>query len=227
MSLYAVCVVGGPCLAPIIGAAIINNPNLGWQWTEYIQAIITFFSVAVTAVGLPETYHSVLLKRKAARLRRETGDERYWHPQEKEKINLENVLTKYVSRPLRMLFTEPMVTCIAAYASFIYGLLFFQLEAFPIVFREQRGYSVVVSALPFLGLFVGVLGALPINFANQPLYARAVARNKGRPAPEARLPPMFIGGILFSTGLFWFGWTAAPEHHWALPVTAAGKAAVL
>ena len=122
-----------------------------------------------------------------------------------------------------MFFTEPMVTCIAVYASFVYGLLFLTLEVFPIVFREHRQYSLVISSLPFLGLFVGVLFALLVNFANQPQYKRAVEKNGGCAIPEARLPPVIIGGFLFSIGLFWFGWTAAPEFSWGLPVVAAGK----
>lgn len=122
-----------------------------------------------------------------------------------------------------MLITEPIITAVALYASFIYGLLFFQLEAFPIVFLEERHYSLVVSTLPFLGLIVGVILAVPLSFVNQPFYKRAVQRNNGQPAPEARLPPLFAGGVLFSAGLFWFGWTAASHYSWALPTTAAGK----
>lgn len=61
-----------------------------------------------------------------------------------------------------------------------------------------------------------------INLANQGRYARAVAQNAGRSAPDARLPPMVIGGVLFTAGLFMFGWTAAPKYHWILPVVAAG-----
>ncbi|GAD98454.1 bicyclomycin resistance protein, putative [Paecilomyces variotii No. 5] len=222
MALMAACVVGGPCIAPVVGSAIVVNPHMGWRWTEYIQAIITFFVTGVTVIGLPETYHPVLLKRKAQRLRKETGNNQYWHPQENERIKPKNVVTKYISRPLRMLLTEPIVTAIALYASFVYGLLFFQLESFPVVFYQNRHYSLVVSTLPFLGLLVGVLCALTINFANQPLYAKAVAKNKGRAVPEARLPPMLVGGIFFSAGMFWFGWTAAPKYHWALPTVAAG-----
>lgn len=126
-----------------------------------------------------------------------------------------------------MLITEPMVTCIAVYASFVYGLLFFQLESFPVVFGLMRKYSTVVSTLPFLGLFTGVIFALVINFANQPRYAKAVARNQGRAVPEARLPPMLVGGVLFSAGIFWFGWTADPKYSWVLPTVAAGKYDVL
>lgn len=31
MALMALCVVGGPCLAPIVGAAITVNPHMGWR----------------------------------------------------------------------------------------------------------------------------------------------------------------------------------------------------
>ena len=206
-------------------------------------AVVTFFC-------LPETYGPVLLQLRARRLRNKTGKQQYWHPQDKERIRLNNIITKYIARPsrfapfslqiwlvrfilsfesrlthgrFRMLVTEPMVACMAVYASFVYGLLFFQLESFPIVFGEERGWGLVASTLPFLGLFVGVVLALVINIANQPLYARAVARNMHRAVPEARLPPMILGGVLFSVGLFWFGWTAGDGYPWVLPVVAAGR----
>ena len=69
-----------------------------------------------------------------------------------------------------MLFAEPMVTCIALYASFVYGLLYLSLEVFPIVFYQNRKYGLVVSTLPFLALFVGCVCALAVNFANQGRY---------------------------------------------------------
>lgn len=122
-----------------------------------------------------------------------------------------------------MLVAEPMVTCIALYASFTYSIIYLTLEVYPIVFSEIRHYSPLISTLPFLGIFVGVLSALAINFANQWWYRRAVQNNGGKAVPEARLPAMVIGGVLFSAGLFWFGWTADPRYHWAVPTAAGGK----
>lgn len=116
-----------------------------------------------------------------------------------------------------------MVACIALYGSYVFGLLFFLVQSFTIVFHDLRGYSIVVSTLPFIGLLVGVFVALVINLANQGPYARAVTKNHGRAVPEARLPPMLLGGLLFSTGMFFFGWTAAPKYHWIIPTIAAGK----
>ena len=175
----------------------------------------------MTTFFLPELYGPVLLKRRAASLRKSTGNSAYWHPHEKVKLDFKSIISKHLARPLRMLFTEPMVTCIALYASFVYALLYMTLEVFPIVFAEIRHYSLVISTLPFLGLFVGVLFAVVINLSNQPHYKHIVDREGGKPVPEARLPPMLIGGVLFAIGLFWFGWTAAPHFSWVLPTVAA------
>ncbi|KAL8897843.1 MAG: hypothetical protein Q9207_006997 [Kuettlingeria erythrocarpa] len=220
VTFYAVCVVGGPTLGPVIGSSLTAS-YLGWRWTEYIEAIWVFVMFVIGCCALPELYPPVLLKKKAIRLRRTTGNDAYWHPHEEVKLDFRSIVTKQISRPLLMLFTEPMVTCITLYASFVYGLLYLTLEVFPIVFAEIRGYKLVISTLPFLGLFVGVLFSMAINLLNQPRYARIVNANKGKPVPEARLQPMVVGGVLFVIGLFWFGWTAAPRFHWILPVIAA------
>ena len=51
---------------------------------------------------------------------------------------------------------------------------------------------------------------------------RIVDQHGGKPVPEARLPPMLLGGLLFVIGLFWFRWTADPKFSWVLPTVAAG-----
>jgi MFS family permease len=220
MSLYGVCVVGGPTLAPVVGAALLVNPHLGWRWTEYITAIWIFSIVVVSYFFLPEVYGPVLLKWKAQRLRKKTGNTRLWAPHDKVKLDVKSIITKQLSRPLTMLFVEPMVAAICFYASFVFAILYLTLEVFPIVFEEQRGYSTMVASLPFLGLLVGVLLALIINIGNQPRYIRISRAAGGVPVPEARCPPMVVGGIIFVIGLFWFGWTASPDQHWILPVIA-------
>lgn len=69
--------------------------------TEYMEAIISFFIFVVTLVCLPETYHPLLLKNKAQRLRNTTRMEQYWHPHENEKLDLNSTIAKHLNRPLR------------------------------------------------------------------------------------------------------------------------------
>ncbi|RAL03215.1 MFS transporter [Aspergillus ibericus CBS 121593] len=222
VTFLAVCISGGPTLGPIIGSALVTNFKLGWRWTMYIEAICAFAFFAFSTLMLRETYPPVLLKNKAQKMRRTTGDERYWHPHEKESIRLGNAVTKHFARPLRMLITESIMASVALYASFTYSLIYLCLQVYPIVFEEGRGYNPVISCLPFLGILVGIMSSLAINIANQAWYAKAMRANGGKIVPEARLPPMLIGGILLPTGLFWLGWTAAPKYSWALPTVAGG-----
>lgn len=54
ITFYAVAVVGGPTLGPLIGAAFLVAPGLGWRWTEYIEAIWTFAIFILCIFALPE-----------------------------------------------------------------------------------------------------------------------------------------------------------------------------
>lgn len=36
---YALAVVGGPILGPIVGGAIVQS-YLGWRWTEYVSLVL-------------------------------------------------------------------------------------------------------------------------------------------------------------------------------------------
>ena len=218
--LYGLCVVGGPTLGPTIGAAILVNPHMGWRWTEYTVALLNFAIFACTYFCMPEMYPPVLLQRKARSMRKQTGNNSYYHPHERIKVDVKSIITKQLSRPLIMLFTEPMVTCIAFYASFVYAILYMTLQVFPIVFEEQRKWSPVIGSLPFLGMFVGIFVATGVSLGNQPIYIRKCRASNGRPVPEARLPPLAIGSVMMVAGLFWFAFGSAPGISWVSPVFA-------
>lgn len=66
-----------------------------------MEAIIVYAVWTVAVFFLPETYAPVLLRHKARRMRQDTGDLRYWHPAEGERTNLNNIVRKHLSRPLR------------------------------------------------------------------------------------------------------------------------------
>ena len=57
---------------------------------------------------LEETYPPVLLQRKAAKLRKETGDERYWCRYDNRKVSIFTILKVNLKRPFVMMFTEPI-----------------------------------------------------------------------------------------------------------------------
>jgi hypothetical protein len=183
---------------------------------------LSFADAALTFFCFPELYAPVLLARKAKRLRSSTANSHYHHPHESIKIDVYSILTKHFARPLLMVLTEPIVTVMATYASFVFAVLYMTLQIFPVVYHERRGWGSITSTLPFIAMLVGVITSLGINLSNQPRYARAVERAGNRPVPEARLLPMAAGAILFVAGLFTFAWTAPPHVPWPPSVIAAG-----
>ena len=66
---------------------------------------------------LPETYVPVLLVRKAQRLRKETGDSRYYAPKEVNKPSIGQRLYNILAMPFKILFLEPMLIAIVVYQS--------------------------------------------------------------------------------------------------------------
>lgn len=53
--------------------------------------------------------------RKAAKLRKETGDSRYWAPLERQKMGFMKRVEHIVGRPFKILVLEPMLMAITIY----------------------------------------------------------------------------------------------------------------
>ena len=212
---YAMAVVGGPVLGPIVGGAVVQS-SLGWRWTQYLTGILMMLILTLDVILLDESYPPVLLVAKARRLRHESGNWALHAPHEEWDVTFKDLAHRYLVRPFQMLAT-PICFLVAVYASFVYGILYANLAAFPIAFEEERGWNLVVGALPFLAILIGVLLGAAANVLNQRFYLRRFAANNRRPVPEARLPPMMVGSVFFSAGLFVFGWTSNRTITWVAP----------
>ena len=85
------------------------------------------------------------------------------------------------------------------------GILYANLGGFSIEYEQIRGWGPVTSNLPFMALLTGIFFAAALNVLNNKYYFRRFRENGNRAVPEARLPPMMIGGVMFASGLFLFG----------------------
>ncbi|KAL8891393.1 MAG: hypothetical protein Q9215_001535 [Flavoplaca cf. flavocitrina] len=218
ITVFSMTVFSGPLLAPFIGGFIIMNPSLGWRWTEYLVAIMGFLAFGLDLLFLEETYPPIVLQQKAALLRRRTLNWGIHAKQEEIEVNFRELVTKNFSRPLRLLFTEPIVLLLSIYMAFIYGLLYLFLTAYPIVFQQIHGFNPGVGGLPYFGMILGQLSAGMYIALSQPSYNRKLEANGGVPVPEWRLFPVILGGISFTAGLFWFGWSGyQASTHWIAP----------
>ncbi|KAI9796881.1 MAG: hypothetical protein M1833_005930 [Piccolia ochrophora] len=217
ITVFSMTVFTGPLLAPFIGG-FISTSYLGWRWTQYLVAIMGFAAFTLDILFLEETYPPIILVSKASELRRRTKNWGIHAKQEEIEVDFRELLEKNFSRPLRLLFTEPIVLALSIYMSFIYGLLYLFLTAYPIVFQQIRGWTPGIGGLPLLGLVCGQISAGLFIVLLQPGYNRKLAANNNVPVPEWRLPPVIVGGAAFAIGLFWFGWTGySADIHWIGP----------
>jgi len=217
ITLFSMAVFTGPLLAPFIGGFIVES-HLGWRWTSYLVAIMGFFAFGLDLFFFEETYPPQILVSKAAELRRRTLNWGIHAKQEEIELDFRELVSKNFSRPMRLLFTEPIVTLLSVYMAFIYGLLYLFLTAYPFVFQGVHGFSAGVSGLTFFGMIVGQLIAGLTVLLQQPWYQRKLKANNGVPIPEWRLPSVIAGGASFAVGLFWFGWSGyRADIHWIVP----------
>lgn len=134
VAVFSATVFMGPLLAPFIGG-FITTSELGWRWTEvsitfisikkgtnsfqYISAFMGFVAFGLLLLFMEETYPPVVLINKAAELRRRTKNWGIHAKQEEIEVDFKELIVRNISRPMRILFTEPIVLLITIYMSFI------------------------------------------------------------------------------------------------------------
>lgn len=165
---------------------------------------------------MKETYAVTILKKKALRLRKETGNESL-------RSKLDNGLSPRdlfftsIVRPTKMLFFSPIVALLATYQAVIYAYIYLLISTFSTVYTTQYHFGPGPVGLSFIGLGVGCFSS---QFVTTYIGNRISRKHleKGDFKPEHRLPMMVPGSIIIPIGLFWYGWTAETKAHWILPI---------
>ncbi|TWU78141.1 hypothetical protein ED733_007453 [Metarhizium rileyi] len=216
MSLFGVAPLNGPVTGPIIGGFVFQY--LGWRWANWFVLILAGLAIALMCT-VRETYAPKIVQRKAARLRKQMDDPRYWC-QYDQKVSTVRLLKVNLSRPFVLFATEPILWFMNFWISIIYGILYLCFVAYPIVFSQHRGWGPGVSGLAFCGIGVGTLAAI----AAEPLFRHIINSQRrdpetGKPYPEAQASIMAIGAVCTAVGQLGFSWTCLPKTiHWAAPI---------
>lgn len=212
----------GPSIGPLIGGFI--NQNVSWRWTFYVLLMWSGFMLAAIIFFVPETYHPVVLKHKAQKMRKETGEQRWRAPMEKTDKSIARTIALSLKRPFQLLVLEPMVLNLCLFSSILLGVLYLFFGAFTLVFKNNHGFNVSQIGLTFLGIFVGMVAGVSCDPLFHKYYVKLVEEREARGGepggsePEFRLPPAIVGAPLVTIGLFWFGWTTYSSIHWIVPI---------
>lgn len=221
MAIYACLSCIGPAVGNVYASFIA--PQLGWRWIFYLTSLLVMgCHIPLIYFILPETRHNIILERKAARLRKETGSDRFVSVHAPEKKKMSTALGIALTRPLRFLFTEPITGFAALWNGFLYGLIFLYNDAYAMIFGSENGgygFSPGLTQLTFLSLIIGcVLGGIVYPFTGERFYQKRI-RQAGESVPEARMVMGCFGCVLLPIGLFLTAWTCYPgKIHWIVPL---------
>ncbi|KAG1466605.1 hypothetical protein G6F56_004657 [Rhizopus delemar] len=211
---FAAAPYAGPVLGPIVGGWIsVGTEN--WRWIYWVNMIFAGVTWIIACI-LPETYHPVLLAKRAKELREKTGDPTYVTVEEEIPVPISELVQANLIRPFIMLATEPILMLMSLYIAIIYALLYAFFFAYPVVFGEVHNMNDGFIGLTFIGILVGAGFALLVTPYFEKLYTKTIAKN-GKALPEDRLVCMMFAAPFVPISLFIFGWTSFPWIHWIAP----------
>ena len=214
---YSLAPVLGPVIAPLVGGFIVEN--MDWRWVFYVLCIFNGAVAVVALIFFKETYTPTLLKRKAQKIRKLTGNESVhtiYEITDGETFFGKMYVT--MTRPVKLLFTHPMIVGLGSFMAFIYGFMYLMIVAFPKIFFEVYGFNKGITGLMYLPMGFGfVFGIFFWTWAIGRTYKKLVAKNNGVGKPEFRLPMLIVCSSFIPIGLIWFGWSAEKKLHWIMP----------
>ncbi|KAI4174121.1 MAG: hypothetical protein LQ346_008285 [Caloplaca aetnensis] len=190
MMIYSASPFIGPPIGPIVADFI--NYFTSWRWTFYVLLIWSAAELVLIIIVIPETYHPVLLRRKAIAMRQETGDQRWRAPIEQHDLSIRQSIIQSIYRPFLLLTLEPMCLNLCLFSAVLLGVLYLFFGAFKVVFEENHHFNLWQVGLTFSGLLVGIIIAVasdPLWYCNYVRLVRNRESNggaKGGAEPEYR-----------------------------------------
>ena len=225
----------GPAMSWFLWAATGGSPTgfvlfsfiaQGRTWHEVFHVMfficLSFWVILVIALyALGETRHSVILLKRAKKLRRETGNSAIELPEELKQRGPKQLFGTALARPFRFLATEAIVQFGALYNGFLYGLSFLFNGAFHMIFGPNGyGYDTIGIGICFLGIVFGICFGLFTNIFQERYYQRQVVKAGQRDVPEARVHHAKLAAVVLPISLLAFAFTARPDIHPVFPVLA-------
>ena len=159
---------------------------------------------------------------KAKRVRKETGESKYYAPLELASHRFADRVRDIVYKPFKMLALEPMLLAVTIYMSFVYGIVYLLFESYPLCFIGVYGFNAGENGLAFLGFFLGGFSCVVFFMTIvEPRFLRHAAKlNPLPPKPEKRLELCVVSGCCLVVAMFWQGWTCRASIHWMSPILA-------
>ncbi|KAL6245921.1 spermine transporter [Rhinocladiella similis] len=208
-----------PYCGPVLGPIVTGWINVGSHRLDlFFWVNMAYSGVMLIIMALiPETYAPIILKRRAKKLRKETGDPNIITEQEKVKLTLRDIVRTSLVRPITMILTEPVLDLMCMYIVLIYAMLYAFFFAYPVIFGELYNFNDGQIGLMFIPILIGAAFALVVTPQIEGHFKKICARRD--PTPEDRLIGAMIGASFIPISLFILGATSERGVIWVGPAS--------
>lgn len=214
----------GPMIAPVVGS-FIGHSGMDWRWVDRITLCIAGGLLIIMFLFLPETYAPTILGWKASALRKTTGNLRYRGPLEiAATTSISHKLKEALYRPISILVTEPIISILTAYLTFVYMVSFSFFTGAPFIFTSVYGFNQGSAYLMFVsvsvGLWICAIATPCYEILIEREYKKAAAQGKSHADPEAMLWWAMVAAPILPICLFWLAWSDFPSVSYWSPIIA-------
>lgn len=170
-------------------------------------------------ISMPETLEDNILLRRAKRLRKLTGDNKYVSQSE---LNQKNMTAGQIAKnafvkPVEINIKDPAILFTSIYSGIIYGTYYSFFEVFPLVYGGIYGFNIGEIGLVFICIAVGAaIGMILYDLLILKVVIPDILKN-GMGPQEGVLKPALIFVFGPTLSLFLFAWTSRESIHWMAP----------
>ncbi len=182
------------------------------------MTIVSAINVSLGFLILEETYVPVLLEKRKTELEKTKGGSYYYNGEDDRPLSTK--LYHSVQRPIRILFTQPVVLIMASYQALIFATTYSLYTQMQTIYGDGYGFNTQQVGLMYLGPGLGFLFSVFFVVPRiDTVFNALTKRHNGQAKPEYRLPLANIGSVLIPVSLFWFAWTVQFHLHWFVTIS--------
>jgi predicted MFS family arabinose efflux permease len=220
MSMFTLGVLVGPIIGPVAGGFLAASK--GWRWVFWVTSMMLGLISLLSMIFWKESYAPVLLGRKAAKLRTETGNLAL-RSEYDTGLSPKDHFKRGIGRAIKILVFSPVILSLSIHMGLAYAYFYILFTTFTPVFQDNYNFSSSTVGLSFLGVGIGfVIGQIACAKLGDAIMIKMAEKGDGEMKPEYRLPLCCIGGLFVPVGLLWYGWSVQGGVHWIMPIIGTG-----
>ncbi|KAK4497736.1 hypothetical protein PRZ48_010389 [Zasmidium cellare] len=205
MSCIMLCPLLGGAFGPAIAGAIADS--LGWRPVLWICATLAGICELCLLTLFRETFKVPILRRRAARLRKETGNENLICSFDVTDADSKAQIWESIARPVVIFASSGVLQAMSIFGSVSFTFFYVVSTTLPDICDDIYNLNPTQTGFVFISYSVGSIVSVVIcNRLLDRIYIHLRDTHKGVGIPEYRLPLVIVGAFTLPICAAFYGW---------------------